>query len=846
VTVGRRLALAWRLARRELRGGLSGFRVFLASLALGVAAIAAVGTLSAAVIGGLQADARALLGGDLEIQLSQRSPDAAETAWLRGQATQVSEVIEMRAMARAGDARALVELKAVDGAYPLVGRIEVDPSQPLSESLSEVLAERDGTWGAVAEAGLLAKLGVAVGDRVRLGETEVEVRGAIAREPDRVTNVISFGPRLMVAAGALADTGLMQPGSLYRHNTRVLLPPGGEPGPWAAAAREAFPAAGWQIRDASAAAPGVRRFVDRLGMFLTFAGLSALLVGGLGVANAVRHYLAGKSETIATLKCLGAPGALIVDVYLIQVLMLAAGGILAGLILGAGLPLAALALLEGRLPIPVAVGLYPAPLLTAAAMGLLTALTFAIWPLGRARNVPAAGLFRGAVADGHGRPRLGYVLAALASAAALAALTVASAYNPGFAAWFVLGSVATLAILRLAAHLLMALAARLPRPRRAALRLAVTGLHRPDAPTPSVVVSLGAGLTVLVAIALIDSNTRAQIGERLPESVPAFFFIDIPAGQGEAFDATVAAVPGVGAVERVPSLRGRIVAIAGVPVDRAPVAADAAWAVRGDRALTYSGKAPPDADFVAGRWWPEDYAGPPLLSLDAGLAAGFGVDLGDTITLNVLGREITAEIASLRQIDWHAVPFDFAMILSPAGLAGAPHSDIAAVYAPEEAEAALERAVTDRFASVSAIRTREALSAVTDLLDRIAWAIRAAAALTLAAGALVLAGAVAADRRSRTFEAVVFKVLGATRGRIAGTYLVEYGVLGMVTAAIAAGLGTAVGWAVSVWVMDFAWSVRWDIVAFTVAICVALTLAVGFAGTWRILGQKAAPHLRNE
>jgi putative ABC transport system permease protein len=296
----------------------------------------------------------------------------------------------------------------------------------------------------------------------------------------------------------------------------------------------------------------------------------------------------------------------------------------------------------------------------------------------------------------------------------------------------------------------------------------------------------------------------------------------------------------------VPSLRGRIAAIAGVPVDKAQVAADAAWAVRGDRALTYAAAAPADAKITAGGWWPVDYTGPPLLSLDADLANGFGIGIGDTITLNVLGREITADIASLRQIDWRAVPFDFAMILSPSALAGAPHSHIAAVHAPADAEAALERAVTDRFPSVTAIRTREALSAVSDLLDRIAWAVRAAAALTLVAGALVLAGAVAADRRRRTFETVVFKVLGATRPRIALTYLVEYGVLGLVTAAIAAGLGTAVGWAVSVEVMEFAWTMRWDIVAATVAICVVLTLAVGFAGTWRILGQKAAPYLRND
>ncbi|MBL8659496.1 MAG: FtsX-like permease family protein [Rhodospirillales bacterium] len=839
---GADLALAWRLARRELRGGIAGFRVFIASLALGVAAIAAVGTLSAAIVGGLRADARALLGGDVELQLSQRSPGADEAAWMRANAAAVSDAIEMRAMARAGSFRSLIELKAVDGAYPLVGDVELDPPGPLADAL----ANRDGLWGAVAEASLMAKLGLGLGDTVRIGDAEVRIRAVIAREPDRVANVISFGPRLMISAAALQTAGLVQPGSLYRHNIRILLPAGVSVADWTRSVRDTFPTAGWQLRDASAAAPGVRQFVDRLGMFLTFAGLSALLVGGLGVANAVRHYLAGKAETIATLKCLGAPGALVVHVYLLQALVLAAVGVSLGLVAGAGLPLALLTMLQAHVPIPVDVAVYPRPLLVAAAMGLLTALTFSLWPLGRAREVSAAVLFRGGVGDGDGRPRLRYRLGAVACAVALAGITVASALDPIFAAWFIVGAVLTLIILRAAGAGLMTVAAAWPRPRSAALRLALSGLHRPGAPTPSVVMSLGAGLTLLVAVALLDSNLRAQIGERLPERVPAFFFIDIQDSQAAAFDAAIAAVPGAGAIERVPSLRGRIVAIAGVPVEQAAVDPDAAWAVRGDRALTYAPAAPADADIVAGRWWPADYAGPPLLSLDADLARGFHVGVGDTITLNVLGREITAEIASLRRIDWRAVPFDFAMILNPATLAGAPHTQIAAVYAPEGAEAAVERAVSDRFANITAIRTREALAAVSDLLDRIAWGVRGAAAVTLVAGALVLAGAIAADRQRRTFEAVVFKVLGATRARIAGSYLIEYGVLGLLTATIAAGLGVAVGWAVSAAVMDLAWTVHWGVVAATVATSIALTLALGFAGTWRILSRKASPYLRND
>lgn len=840
----RRLSLAWLLARRELRGGLSGFRVFLAVLALGVAAIAAVGTVRATVLASLGADARMLLGGDVDLQLVQLPPTDDQSAFLREHAGSLSHVVEMRAMARPfdpGDARAMVELKAVDAAYPLVGEVVLDPAA----TLPAALGKRGDLWGTVVDAGLLNRLGLAPGALVKVGEARFEIRGTIVKEPDRVASVVSFGPRLMVAAEALPDTALVQPGSLVRYRSRILLSDDVRPADWIAALKQAFPEAGWQVRTTSEAAPGIRRFVERLGTFLTFAGLSALLIGGIGVGNSVKHYLESKAETIATLKCIGAWGDLIVQVYLLQIFVLALLGTAIGVVLGAALPVLVLQVLTDQLPFRLQAGIYPLPLLQAAALGLLTAASFALWPLGRAREVGAANLFRQGATGMPGVPRA-YGWATLACAVVLASVTVITADDRLFAAYFVGGSILTLLVLRLAASLVSRTAARFPGTGSNMARIAIGRLRRPGAPTPMVMMSLGAGLTVLVAIALIDSNLRGQIGERLPGAVPSFFFIDIQDDQAAAFDATVAAVPGVSSSRRVTALRGRIVAIGGVPVETAPIAPEAEWAVRGDRALTYAATAPEGARIVAGSWWPADYTGDPLVSLDAGLAKGFGVAVGDRLTLNVLGRDIEVRIASVREIEWRAVPFDFALILAPGTLEGAPHTHIAAVYADPVAEPVLDKAIADRFSNVTSIHTREALEAVNQMLARVGWGVRAAAAVSVLAGILVLTGAIAADRRRRQYEAVLFKVLGATRARIAVIYLIEFAALGLVTAVVAAALAATVAWAVVVQLMQFDWTPRIDIIVATIVVCTVLAVLAGFVGTWRHLSGSAAPLLRDD
>ncbi len=843
---GRSLPLAWRLARRELRAGLRGFRIFVACLAIGVGAIAAVGSLSEAFVAGLAANARVLHGGDVDVRLNNRPADGDELTGLKARSTALSRAVEMRAMARPIDEAAagklhLVELKAVDAAYPLVGAVGLDSDIPLAQAL----AKHGEAWGAVADKSLFNRLEIAVGDRVRIGGAEFVLTAVLEREPDRVASVVSFGPSVLISDAALPATGLEQPGSQIQYHYRVLVPAGTAPAAWSAALGGAFPQASWRIRTLDEAAPGVERFIQRLAQFLTFAGLTALLVGGIGIGNAIRAYLEAKTPTIATFKCLGAPADLVFEAYLLQILVLAAIGIAIGLLAGALLPLVGVWALGSLSPVTPAAGIYLRPLVTATVFGGLTTVAFALWPLGRARDIPAQALFRAKVVPLSGRPRRAIFWAAIGAALLLSVLIVATASQKNFAIVFVLGAAATLGVLRLAASLVMRLASKAGGRRRPALRLALANLHRPGASTPGVMVSMGLGLAVLVAVVLIEGVLSRQINDRLPQMAPAFFFIDIQPDQVAAFEKAVTEVPGSGGFRRMPSLRGRIVKIDGVDVSKVDIDSGSRWAVEGDRALTYSVAMPEDTRLVAGEWWPDDYRGPPLISLDAGIARGFGVGVGDSLTLNVLGREIEARIASLREIDWRSLRFDFALVFSPGLLERAPHSHIAAIQADASAEDAVERAATRDFPNVSVIRVREALVAAAEMLQGVSGAVRATAGIAILAGILVLAGAIATDQRKRVYDAVVFKVLGANRRTVLGAFLLEYGLLGFFTGAIAVAIGTITAWAVVVFLMDMVWTFLPAAAAATVALAVVLTVVLGFAGTWRALGQKAAPHLRN-
>jgi putative ABC transport system permease protein len=789
------MPVAVRLALRELRGGVQGFRVFLACLALGVAAIAAVGSVRAAIDRGLEREAAALLGGDAEIEFTYRFADPAERAWMRASAAEVSEIVDFRSMltpAR-GDPT-LVQVKAVDGSYPLYGGVAL-----AGGTLGDALRPRDGLPGLVAERVLIHRLGLRLGDTVRLGEQDFRLTAALLAEPDAVAG-FAFGPRVIVRLADLAGSGLLAPGSMFDSSYRLRLGPDADLAALKADAETRFAAAGLQWRDRREA-PGLGRFLDRLGSFLVLIGLAGLAVGGIGVAAAVRAHLEARTPTIAILKTLGATGRTVFASYLLQIGVLALAGIAAGLALGAALPLAA-APFAGRLPVPAAFGLYPRPLAEAALYGALTALTFSLWPLARARDIRPAELFRDQVSPRRW-PRTPFVAATAGLAAALVAAAALLSDAPELALYAAAGITGALAVLALAARALRALARRLgrgPVPRgRPALRWALGALGGPSGEPASVVVALGLGLSVLAAVGQIDWNLRSLVTRDLPARAPAYFFVDIQNDQLDGFLARARAQPGVTDIETAPMLRGIITRINGRP---AREVAGPHWALNGDRGITYSA-APPDGTVItAGEWWPADYAGSPLMSFAAEEGREMGLKLGDEVTVNVLGRDVTARIASFREVRFESMGISFLMLLDPAAVRGAPHTHIATVYAAPEAEAPLLRDLAGAYPNITAVRVREALDRVERTLEGIGAATRWGASATLLTGFMVLIGAAAAGERRRVFEAAVLKTLGAHRGRILASFALRSALIGLAAGIVAIAAGAAGGWWVMRFVMD--------------------------------------------
>ena len=839
-----RLALAFRFARREMRMRLAGFRIFFACLVLGVAAIAGVESLSAAFLTGLAEQGRTLLGGDVVVHLVHREASAPERAWLAARG-RVSQTVSLRGMAYAlkngAEAeRQLVELKAVDAAYPFFGSVALSPARDFHKSL----ACDANICGAVAEQTLLDRLNLAPGGLVRIGTQTFRLAAVLDSEPDRISGGFSLGPHIIIANAGLARTGLVTLGSLIDYNYHVVLPPDADIKAFKRDAGAAFPDAGWDIRDRSDAAPGIRRFVEQVTMFLTLVGLTALAVGGVGAGQAVSAFLDRKRAEIAIFKSLGADGGLIFLVFFFQVMAIATLAVIVGLILGAALPFAVEYFFGSDIPAPAHFAIYPAPLVFAAAFGLLSAVACSVPPLSRARLIAPASLFRDLVAPSDARGALPYLLGAAVAAALVIALALVLSPSPVFAAEFLAGVAGSLLVLRLIAGAFRWALRQLPRARSPVIRLALANLTRPGAATAGVVTALGLGLTLLATVTLLDRTIHAQVKDRLPGTAPSFFFIDIQPDETARFDAAIHRFKSAQDYKRTPMIRGRIVSLNGIAAKDARIAPEAKWAVSGDRGITYADAPPQGTVITDGQWWPKNYAGPPLVSFDAELAPGLGLKLGDHIVLNVLGREIAYTIANFRKVDFSTGGQNFVIVTTPEPIIHAPHSFLATVRVEPKDEEPLYRAVTDAFPNVSTVRVKDAIAQVDTLLQELSDGVRAASLLTILSGLLVLAGAIAAGSRGRLYDATVLKVLGATRARIAAVYIVEYGITGLLTGVLALGAGALAADLICEQVLGVAPTFDAGAALITVVGGGAATLLFGLFGAWAALAAKPAQLLR--
>ncbi len=846
VVGGRRLPLVVRLALRELRAGLSGFYVFIACMALGVAVITGVGALGDALRAGFEAQGETILGGDVTMARVHQRASPAERAWIdaRGRS---SETATMRSMGRTLDAQeqALIELKAADRAYPLAGEAKLQGGGKLDAVLATPGA-------AVVDPLLLERLKLKVGDAFRIGQMDARIAAVLEKEPDTISDRVTYGPRVFVSMATLDASGLVQPGTLVRWRYAVKLPVSGAATLISFRARvlEELPESGFMLADRRDPSPQVTRTLDRLRQFLTLIGLTSLLIGGIGVANAVATFIDRRRKVIATMRSLGASGRLVLGVFFTQVMLIATIGIVIGIGVGYLIPFALDRLYGSSLPIAIVATVSPWSILNAFAYGVLVAMVFTLWPLGRAEQIRPGVLFREDVAPVKAWPSRGIVALTAAAVIALVAVAILGSDSRKIAAYFLAAVVAVLGVFGALGWGVMKAAARLPRARKAELKLAIGNIAAPDGLTRSVILSLGAGLSLMVAVSLVDASLRAELTTRAPQHSPTYFVLDIARADRDAFVGLVRQSSPLARIDEAPMLRGRIVGLKSVSTDGMKVAPEAQWVLQGDRGLTYSEGVPDGSKVVKGAWWAADHAGEPLVSFEVELAKRLKVDVGDTITINVLGRNLTARISSLREVKWESLAINFVMVFSPNALKSAPHNLLATVTLPEPVdlatEAAVQRAVARALPSVTMIRVKDALEAFQTVFAKVMTAVRVAGGVTLLAGALVLAGALATAQRRRIKQAVILKTLGATRRRIQLSHFIEYATLAGITAVLAVVLGSVAAWVALTQVMELDFEFSLAAIAQALLVSLGLVLAFGAFGTWSVLRARAVPVLRSE
>lgn len=827
-------AMIWRIARRDLAPRIRGLRLLLVCLFLGVATLAAIGSLTAGITGELERRGQIILGGDIEFGLAQRQASEAELAVLAREG-KLSRTVRMRAMAIApGGDSLLGELKAVDAVYPLYGQVT------LASGTAKSVPAPGTIW---IGSDLANRLALKRGGTVRFGARSFTIADVLAEEPDRLGEGFTLGPVAIIGLDDLESTQLIQPGSMFEAKYRLRTAPETSLDGVKDRVEKATPEAGWEVTDRANGAPGTRRFIERMGQFLALVGLAALVIAGIGVGNGVASYLAGKRQGLATLKVLGADSEVVLRIYGIQILAVAAIGIGAGLIAGALLPPLIGWVAGPVLPVQPGFALYPLPLVIAAAYGLLIAIAFALPPLAASRRVPAAGMYRAAV-EGIGRPEWRVALAVALALAAVIALAIGTAREPLFAAGFVGATAVLLAILTLIAQGIARVAARLPRPKAPLLRLALANLHRPGSATAALVVALGLGLTLFVTLAAIQTSIGAEIAKTVPKRAPSFFMLDVPRDREAEFRAMVTRAAPEGDINLIPALRGSVTEFGGQRVSELEELPPEAWVLRGDRGITYSASLPAGSVVTEGRWWAANYAGPPLVSVGDEVAATLGVGVGDTLTVNVLGVEVQAKIASLRRIEWDNFGLNYVLVFSPGAFAAAPHNMVATLTVPPMAEKSLARDLPRAFPSASLIAVRDVISQVTLMLGQMGRAIAAAASIAILAGIAVLIGAIAASRERRMYDSVILKLLGATRRQILAAQALEYALLAAVLAALALGVGLLAARYVVVNLFDFGFSPDPAVVGAALFGGAGLAFVIGMLGSLPLLAARPAAALR--
>jgi putative ABC transport system permease protein len=790
-------SLAW----RDLRASGRSLWIFVACLVLGVSLVAAGGGLYRQVTDALRADARLLFGGDVEVEYQQPLPPEM-LAWMsapsQGAAT-VSRLIELRTMLRSADGRAqLIELQSTDAAYPLYGEVTLSPAG----SLDTALAEQNGDWGAALDATLAQRMGIAVGERVEIGNLSLAVRALITRQPDRSLRADWGGAPVLVSEGALRATGLVQPLSRvnYRYRVRTDQPPG----VWRDAFTAAFPALDAEVETFDERSERMAEVLGQIGSGLLLIGFSALFIGGLGVFNSVQAYLQGKLASLATLRALGLRDRRLAAMVLIQILMLALLASAFGVLVGNAMALAGALATAERLPIGLLLGSLWQPSLVALAFGVLTALAFSIPPLGRALSVTPAVLFRGVDGQSLRTPHAAWWLTAEVGAV-LAGLLFLVLPDPRFGAAFVLATALLLALLDGITRALKHLAAQLQTSKRWQLplpaQLALANLQQPTSPLRPALLSLGSALTLLVACTLVVTTLLRTVNETVPANAPALVFYDVQTEQIPILRETLQASLGLQQVRTAPLVLGRLAAVNGVAL-RDSGNSEREREARDEHKLSNREGNFDDVVIDRGAWWPEGHTGAPLVAMEDREADQLGLQVGDMLRFDILGTPVQAKLTAIYSQRRMQSRLWLEAIFSDGVLDPFITRHVGAAYLPASETLAAQDRLAAVAPNIATVRTESLLRETRALLGRASSGLAVVALVCLAASLLVLGSVVAASRSRQVYDATVMHAMGARHSLLRQVLLWEYGLLALVTASFATVAGSLLATGLLRWRLD--------------------------------------------
>lgn len=854
---------------RESRGARGRLAFFVACLSVGVAAVVAVAGMSASIDEGVRVEARQLLAADLAIEGRRPVPadlDLARAGLAGARRTDLKEMVTVvLAPRRSGGARGasqLVELRVVDGDFPFYGELKLRPQRPLRE-----LLRADTT---VVGSELLSGLGLRPGDTLRVGGAPFRIAAVVLSEPDRVSVSFTIGPRVFLSAEGLARTQLVGRGSRVGYRTLIKLP-AGFPIPRLAAAKQrlerALPAAAfYEVETYKEAQPALRNSIDRVDRFLGLVALLSLFVGGIGVAQSVRAWLAGRLDAIAVLKCLGMRPREIFPLYLGQTVLLGLAGSVVGIILGAAVQLALPSLFPDLIPAELVQPWQPVALLRGLALGIGVAVLFSLPSLSAVLRVPPARVLR---REAEPLPRHRWAAAAtlIVLGAGVWGMAAAQSRSLDLGSRFTAGMAVVTAALAGAALLVSWLVRRLPRasmPVRIWMRHGLAALARPGAGTVSAIVALGLGVLVVLGMSLVERRLSNELATAIPPDAPSAFLIDVQPDQWAGVREILAKEGGASRIDSVPVIMARIAAIDGRPVEQLAKEDEARrkrgerreddrdgdgegarrWALTREQRLTYLHELPADNRVVAGKLWADPARAE--VSVEKEFADDLGLKLGSAIRFDVQGVPVELTVTSLRTVEWQTFGINFFLVVEPGVLEKAPQLRLAAARLPRGSEQRVQDALAAAYPNVTLIRVREVLEKIAAVLQRIGVGIRFLGGFTVLAGIAILAGAVSAGSARRGREVALLKTLGMTRQGVAGAFATEYALIGLVAGVIGT-IGAAV---LSYFVVTRGFELEWALqpvpLAVALAATIVLAVAAGLAASARALERRPIEVLRTE